>query len=371
MRLRFGIVVAFVLAIFLFPAGVLLAETIYVPMVRSGVAPTATATTPPAPAPTSTLPPPSFNNCQADPNPSAAPNYPIRITAIDKVAETVILQNVTATDTIDLTGWRMCSITGNQQHPISETLAPGQSRTFPGPAGNIWNNSSPDNGALYDAQGRLVSYWNDAPAQQTQAVIVAVIDGDTVDVNLAGAVVRLRLIGIDTPETVDPRAPIECFGLEASAKKLLTGQTVTLEADATQGDQDRYGRLLRYVWLPDGRHFNLDMISQGYAFEYTYAQPYRYQIAFQQAEAEARVQQRGLWSPDTCNGERQPAPPTPTVQPAPTPPTPNCDPAYPDVCIPPPPPDLDCGEIPYRDFRVMPPDPHGFDRDRDGIGCES
>ena len=73
-------------------------------------------------------------------------------------------------------------------------------------------------------------------------------------------------------------------------------------------------------------------------------------------------------------------PPTATsVPPSPTPVIPtatpipprNCDPAYPDVCIPPPPPDLDCGEIPYRRFRVLPPDPHGFDRDGDGIGCES
>jgi hypothetical protein len=64
-----------------------------------------------------------------------------------------------------------------------------------------------------------------------------------------------------------------------------------------------------------------------------------------------------------------PAPPAP--QPTRTPASNNCDPAYPDVCIPPPPPDLDCGEIPYHDFRVLPPDPHRFDRDKDGIGCET
>jgi hypothetical protein len=49
---------------------------------------------------------------------------------------------------------------------------------------------------------------------------------------------------------------------------------------------------------------------------------------------------------------------------------PTCDPAYPTVCIPPPPPDLDCKDIPYRNFKVLPPDPHRFDRDKDGIGCE-
>jgi hypothetical protein len=64
-------------------------------------------------------------------------------------------------------------------------------------------------------------------------------------------------------------------------------------------------------------------------------------------------------------------PPLPQPKPKPAPQRANCDPAYPDVCIPPPPPDLDCGEIPYRDFRVLPPDPHRFDRDKDGVGCET
>jgi hypothetical protein len=115
--------------------------------------------TPVPPTATPTLPPPSFNNCQADPNPSAAPHYPVRIVTINKVAETVTLQNV-STNAIDLTGWTMCSITGNQQHPIFGTLAPGQSVVFPGPAGNIWNNSVEDDGALYNPDGQLVSYVN-------------------------------------------------------------------------------------------------------------------------------------------------------------------------------------------------------------------
>jgi len=113
----------------------------------------------PPPTATPTLPPPSFNNCQADPNPAAAPHYPVRIIAIDKSAETVTLRN-TSTDAIDLTGWTMCSITGNQQHPIFGTLARGQSVVFSGPAGSIWNNSSPDPGALYNPTGQLVSYFN-------------------------------------------------------------------------------------------------------------------------------------------------------------------------------------------------------------------
>jgi len=230
------------------------------------------------------------------------------------------------------------------------------------------------------------------PADLPTARVVRVVDGDTVDVRLDGQVVRLRLIGIDTPEVVDPRRAVECFGREASAKahELLDGQTVTLEADTTQDDVDRYGRLLRYIWLPDGRLFNQEMIGQGYAFEYTYRVPYKYQAEFKQAELDAREQQRGLWSQQTCAGEHgpadgaQPSPvpspvaaPQPAPNPVPPPPEPtgapasNCDPAYPDVCIPPPPPDLDCGDIPYRNVRVLPRDPHRFDRDKDGIGCES
>jgi hypothetical protein len=112
---------------------------------------------PPPPRP---LPPPSFNNCQEDPNPAAAPNYPVQIVAVDKVQETVTLRNVSP-DAVDLSGWRMCSIRGNQEHPIGGVLAPGESRIFPGPVGNIWSNSERDNGALYNAQGQLVSYRPD------------------------------------------------------------------------------------------------------------------------------------------------------------------------------------------------------------------
>jgi hypothetical protein len=108
---------------------------------------------------TPTLPPPTYNGCQADPNPSAAPNYPIKITDINKVAETVTLLNV-STSAIDLTGWQMCSITGNQHHPISGILAAGASLTFVNTGGPIWNNSSPDPGALYNPAGQLVSYFN-------------------------------------------------------------------------------------------------------------------------------------------------------------------------------------------------------------------
>jgi micrococcal nuclease len=138
--------------------------------------------------------------------------------------------------------------------------------------------------------------------------VSSVVDGDTIKVNIAGTVETIRLIGIDTPEVVDPRKPVQCFGVEASnkAKELLTGQSVRLETDPTQGERDIYGRLLRYVFLSDGTNFNKLMIQEGYAYEYTYNLPYKYQNEFKQAESYARENNLGLWSPDTCNGVATP-----------------------------------------------------------------
>lgn len=140
-------------------------------------------------------------------------------------------------------------------------------------------------------------------SSQTSAVI-KVVDGDTFDVRLDGRIKRVRMIGVDTPEIVDPRKPVQCFGQQASeaTHRLLDGQTVNLQADPTQDDIDKYGRLLRYVYLPDHTFVNQTLIQQGYAFEYTYLVPYQYQEQFKQAEAEAKQQQRGLWAPDACNG---------------------------------------------------------------------
>ena len=73
-----------------------------------------------------------------------------------------------------------------------------------------------------------------------------------------------------------------------------------LEIDPSQDTIDKYGRTLAYVWTSSGRLFNLDMIADGYAFEYTYDLPYRYQADFKAAEADASANDRGLWSPNTC-----------------------------------------------------------------------
>ncbi len=131
-----------------------------------------------------------------------------------------------------------------------------------------------------------------------------VVDGDTIDVGMDGKTERVRLIGIDTPETVDPRKSVQCFGREASnkTKEMLSGKQVRLEADSTQDNRDKYGRLLRYVFLEDGTNYNQWLITQGYAHEYTYDTPYKFQTEFKAAERQARGLNLGLWSPQTCNG---------------------------------------------------------------------
>lgn len=135
--------------------------------------------------------------------------------------------------------------------------------------------------------------------------VVKVIDGDTIEVSINGVNKTLRLIGLDTPETLDPRKPVQCFGQVASnrAKELMQGKKVRLEADATQGELDMYGRLLRYVWLEDGTLYNLKMVKDGYAHEYTYNTAFKYQVQFKTAQKEAQDNLRGFWAPNTCNGD--------------------------------------------------------------------
>ena len=130
--------------------------------------------------------------------------------------------------------------------------------------------------------------------------VVSITDGDTIRVNIDGVEEKIRLIGIDTPEL----NPLECFGHESTAfaTSLLQGQTVALEADSSQEDRDRYGRLLRYVFLPDGTNVNGALIRDGYGFEYTYDKPYLYRGDFVADEQAARSAGAGLWSASTCNG---------------------------------------------------------------------
>ncbi len=132
--------------------------------------------------------------------------------------------------------------------------------------------------------------------------IIKVVDGDTINVEIDGKPKAVRLIGINSPELYDRRKPVECFAVEASnkAKELLTGKTVKLESDPSQGDKDKYNRLLRYVFLEKEINFNKMMVAQGFAFEYTYATPYKYQAEFKEAQKEAEENKMGLWADGVC-----------------------------------------------------------------------
>ena len=143
------------------------------------------------------------------------------------------------------------------------------------------------------------------PIQGDLVDVVSVTDGDTIKVRIGSKTKTIRFIGIDTPETKDPRKPVQCFGQEASnkMKELVENKQVILEGDPSQGELDKYGRLLRFVFLPDGTNVNLKMISDGYAQEYTYNLPYKYQSEFKAAQRDADANNRGLWSPTTCNGD--------------------------------------------------------------------
>ena len=140
---------------------------------------------------------------------------------------------------------------------------------------------------------------------ETYYPVTKVVDGDTVAVNINGKNATIRLIGLDTPETVDPRKLVQCFGKEASAraKEILAGKRVRLEMDGLQGQLDKYGRLLAYVFLEGGALFNKLMIAEGYGHEYTYHLPYKYQKEFKEAEKTARENQKGLWAPEACQGQ--------------------------------------------------------------------
>lgn len=134
--------------------------------------------------------------------------------------------------------------------------------------------------------------------------VTDVVDGDTIKININGKIETLRLIGLDTPETVDPRKPVQCFGREASgkAKELLIGRNVRIEKDISQGELDKYNRLLVYIYREDGLFYNKHMIETGYAHEYTYNTPYKYQAEFKATQKTAQQNSLGLWSPNTCNG---------------------------------------------------------------------
>jgi micrococcal nuclease len=152
------------------------------------------------------------------------------------------------------------------------------------------------------------------PGGYESATVTRIVDGDTIEVaitttvdgpgagGLAQGTYKVRLIGIDTPESVKPGTPVECFAKEAgaAATALLEGRDVRLVKDVE--NTDRFDRLLRYVYIED-EMANARLVANGYALAYTYPPNVRHAELFVQLQREAREDARGLWSPDTCNGE--------------------------------------------------------------------
>ncbi len=169
--------------------------------------------------------------------------------------------------------------------------------------------------------------------------VTRVIDGDTLEVE---GDLRIRLVLVDAPELG------ESGGSEARdfLTDLCLGSLALTDEDDFQIGDDPFGRILAVVYC-DGTNANAAMISSGHADTY-----YDFCSASEFGSE--------TWA--GCSSAPPPPPP---------PPQEDCDRAYPDVCIPSPPPDLDCGDILYRNFQVLPPDPHHFDGDGDGIGCET
>jgi micrococcal nuclease len=139
-----------------------------------------------------------------------------------------------------------------------------------------------------------------ASAERLKASVIRVVDGDTLQVEVSGQKERVRLIGVDTPETKHPKKGVEYYGKEAFAfaQSCLSGRVVWLEFDV--GQRDRYRRLLAYVWLEENEQdtrkmFNSVLLIEGYAQLMTIPPNVKYVDQFRQYQTEARENKRGLW----------------------------------------------------------------------------
>jgi micrococcal nuclease len=190
--------------------------------------------------------------------------------------------------------------------------------------------------------------------------VTRVVDGDTIDVIYAtGTRVRVRIIGIDTPETG------ACWAAQATARttSLAERKQVTLVGDSTQDTRDRYGRLLAYVWLPGGKDLGYQLVAGGYAKVYVYNRPFKRLSAYRNGEALAKS--KGVWR---CG--------KPPAQVATQTNSRRCHPSYVGACLDPNAYDYDCaggsGNGPQYTgpVRVVGPDDFGLDADGDGYACE-
>ncbi len=155
--------------------------------------------------------------------------------------------------------------------------------------------------------GGVYSFFGDKTGEYLEANVIRVVDGDTINVTVNGEDRRVRLIGVDTPETVHPKKPVQFYGKEASAftKKTLLNRKVWLEYDVAP--LDKYQRHLAYVWLENPNNLNIDeasirrgmfnaiLVIQGYGQTMTIQPNSRYSDIFAKFQKEARSAKRGLW----------------------------------------------------------------------------
>jgi micrococcal nuclease len=148
-----------------------------------------------------------------------------------------------------------------------------------------------------------------AAGQTESAVVTRIVDGDTIEATVGGVPLTIRYIGVDTPESKKPNTPVQCYALEATEanRALVLGQTITLERDRT--NYDRYGRLLRYVYLADGRMVNEELVKLGAGFAKRYRPDTKHAVRLEAAQALAQAAKAGLWGACTVvNGATQPLP---------------------------------------------------------------
>ena len=209
-------------------------------------------------------------------------------------------------------------------------------------------------------------------AHGTSVQVTHVIDGDTIGVVLRGEEKDIRLIGVDTPETVHPTEPDGCFGAQASAftKSILESKDVVLEFDVEK--HDFYGRTLAYVWT-GSTLFNETLLRRGFAQVSTYPPNVKYVNRFVSAQRKAHRHALGLWQ--SCdNATSSLAHPTSSQSPQGVRTNKSdvkCDQNYHGSCIPTSTSDIDCPQVAATNFRSVGADPHGFDEDGDGIACEA
>ncbi len=182
----------------------------------------------------------------------------------------------------------------------SQNVTPNQQSHQISPTGQVISSKVNDQAEQQQPQDNQLAADNFAE-NLPGVKVTRVIDGDTIEIE-GGQ--RVRYIGINTPETVDPRTPVQCFGKEASIKnrQLVEGKTVKLEKDISE--TDKYGRLLRYIYV-DGIFVNDYLIRQGFAYASTYPPDVKYQNQFTQALQEAQSQNRGIWA--ACQSRSQPS----------------------------------------------------------------